>query len=79
MYLVSSTSIGICSNAFSVCTMCCVFIYYMVLCVTCFVKKFSRDKGFAAAAAAAASYDDAAARCGSDRCMKAKEQGHTNV
>ena len=42
----------------------------MVLCVTCFVKKFSRDKGFATAAAAAASYDDAAARCGSDRSMK---------
>ena len=41
----------------------------MVLCVTCFVKKFSRDKGFAAAAAAAASYDDAAARCGSDLFM----------
>ena len=42
----------------------------MVLCATCFVKNVSQDKGFAAAAAAAASYDDAAARCGSDRCMK---------
>ena len=51
----------------------------MVLSVTCFVKNVSRDKGFAAAAAAAASYDDAAARCGSDRCMKAQEQGRTNV
>ena len=42
----------------------------MVLRVTCSSKTISPDKGFAAAAAAAASYDDAAARCGSDRSMK---------